>query len=93
MTGDEMGINGKMQHPQPFFQRVFPNRDIPFNEKFPTPDVINQNIELSLFFSNTINQGLDLCGDEMIGGNGNSMSSGSSDEIGCVFNGFNTIVF
>src|SRR5688500_16616339 len=45
MGRDQMRPDAKIQEAQALFEIVFPNRSVPLEQRFPTPYVVDQDIE------------------------------------------------
>ena len=80
-----MGINGKAENPEPFLEIKLPDRCIPVAwstfELLRAPDVVDQNIDVTVRTPDVLRQAHDLAGIEMVDNEGDAFASQRCDEL------------
>src|SRR4029453_2860363 len=93
---DEMRFNRESEYWKPFFEAVLPDWRVPLRraalQKFSAPDIVDEDVDVTVISLNLIAQAFDLVGLEMIDGDGHADASEGGHELSGLFNRFRAVV-
>ncbi len=88
MGGDDVGVDGLLEHLEAVGEIDFPEGLAPFGERVAAPDVIDEDVEAVMLALDARYDSLHFGGDGVIDANGNAAASCGGDEGGGFFDGF-----
>src|SRR5512134_1820823 len=96
VRGDQVGIDGQAENPEPLLEIELPDRGVPVPgaalELLPTPDVVDQNVDVAVLLPDPLRQTHDLAGVEMVDDDRDAVAAQRGDELGSFLDRLGAVV-
>jgi hypothetical protein len=80
--GDEVGVEGEAQQPQPALEVVLPERRAPLEEVLGAPDVVDEHVEAAVVGVDALDEPRHLVGVQVVDRDGDALAAGRGDQLG-----------